>query len=190
MAMLDFQWAHSTATPLPGHPQAPWQPATAGPANAPRFVDQRGGARARAASAPRAGRALDVTIDGYRHTYRHTHTHVINRNYMYIWYYMMLYVYIYIHTHTHTYIYIYTHIMYTCAHTHTGCVYWLGNCLIGLAHALKLCQLLQFDGNANLGRTWSSKIQWAVDWTVLACFGPSQTAFDPEYPLVKLVKET
>ena len=104
------------------------------------------------------------------------------------------------YTHTHGYITIciyilsficiYIYYMYTCTHTHTGCVYWLGNCLIGLANEDKLCQFLQFDGNANLGRKLWSKIQWAVDWTVLACLGPSQTAFDPEYPLVKLVKET
>ena len=75
MAMLDFQWAHSTATTLPGHPQAPWQPATAGPANAPRFVDQRCGARA-ASVGPRAGRAVGVTIDGCRHTHTHTHTDI------------------------------------------------------------------------------------------------------------------
>ena len=181
MAMLDFQWAHSTATTLPGHPQAPWQPATAGPANAPRFVDQRCGARA-ASVGPRAGRALGVTIDGCRHT----HTRI--NNYMCIYIYIISYICIYIYMCIYIYIILYINIyiyMYTCTHTHTGCVYWLRNCLIGLANEVKLCQFLQFDGNANLGRTLSSKIQWAVDWTVLACFGPSQTAFDPEYPLVK-----
>ena len=98
MAMLDFEWARSTATTLPGHPQAPWQPATAGPANAPRFVDQRCGARA-ASAGPRAGRALDVTIDGYRHTHTHGYITIC----IYILSFICIYIYIICtHVHIHT----------------------------------------------------------------------------------------
>ena len=128
MAMLDFQWAHSTATTLPGHPQAPWQPATAGLANAPRFVDQRCGARA-ASVGPRAGRAVGVTIDGCRHTHTRIYNYMCIYIYIlyhiYVYIYMCIYIYIisyiciYIYIILYINIYIYVH-MYT--YTHGMCI--------------------------------------------------------------------
>ena len=116
MAMLDFQWAHSTATTLPGHPQAPWQPATAGLANAPRFVDQRCGARA-ASVGPRAGRALGVTIDGCRHThtriynYMCIYIYILYHIYVYICIYICVYIYYIIYMYIYIYIYVYIYIL-------------------------------------------------------------------------------